>query len=248
MKVFSVYGICDSGKTMSIEKISAELRKRRYSVGSIKEIHYDQFAIDRKGSNTDRHKNAGAQLVTALGNSETDILYQKPLPLEEILKFYNQDIVVIEGNREGNFPKILAAHSLADIENQLDDTTFAITGVISNHITTYRGIPVINALEDISHLVDLIEEKIFERLPDFPPDCCCACGMSCRDLCKAIVKGKARREDCQLSKSNVQFFMDGNPIDMVPFVQRILENAVRGVVSQLEGYGEQGVIEIKIGF
>ena len=41
MKVFSVIGISKSGKTTTIENIIKELRKRNYSVGSVKEIHFE---------------------------------------------------------------------------------------------------------------------------------------------------------------------------------------------------------------
>ena len=46
MKLFSVIGITKSGKTTTIENIIRELRKRRYTVGSVKEIHFEAFAID----------------------------------------------------------------------------------------------------------------------------------------------------------------------------------------------------------
>ncbi len=39
MKVFSVFGITQSGKTTTIEKIITELRKRRFTVGSVKKIY-----------------------------------------------------------------------------------------------------------------------------------------------------------------------------------------------------------------
>ena len=246
MKVFSVYGICDSGKTMSIEKIITELRKRHYSVGSIKEIHNDKFSIDRENSNTDRHRKAGAQLVVALGDKETDILHQSRLPLDEVLRYYEQDFVVIEGNRTANIPKILAAHSLRDIEEQIDDTVFAITGVISNEITEYNGIPVINALNAPGALVDLIEEKVFDKLPDFDPKCCGECGKDCRSLCRAILKGEASRDDCGLKQGNIHLLVDGVEIEMVPFVKKILSNEVLGVVKEMDGYRRNAVIEIKI--
>ena len=75
MKVISICGISDSGKTTTAEHIIKELRRRGYSVGSVKEIHYDQFKMDTEGSNTDRHRRAGSQLVTARGKYETDILF-----------------------------------------------------------------------------------------------------------------------------------------------------------------------------
>lgn len=247
MKVFSVYGITKSGKTTTVEEIIKELRKRRYTVGSVKEIHYEKFKIDTEGTNTDRHKKAGAQLVTARGMFETDILYQEKLSMEEILKAYNYDYVVLEGVTDINAPKIITAHSIEEIEERLDPSVFVISGKISNELNEYKNIPVINATTEIERLVDFIEEKVFEKLPDFPQECCKACGFSCSELCGKILKGEAKREDCIISRSNIKLYIDENEIDMVPFVQNILSNAVIGVVKELEGYKKNSKITIKIG-
>lgn len=247
MRVFSVFGITQSGKTTTIENIIRELRKRRYSVGSVKEIHFEKFAIDKEGTNTYRHRMAGSELVTARGYKETDILFQRMLSMDEILRFYHHDFVVLEGVTDCNVPKILTAHNIAEVDERLDDTVFAISGRIANDLKEYRGIPVINPIEDTERLVDLVEQKVYERLPDFPPECCRACGYSCRELGIRILKGQSRREDCILSKSNIKLLVDGREIDMVPFVQKILFNAVEGVVKELEGYKKGAKVEIRIG-
>lgn len=160
MKVFSVFGITQSGKTTTIENIIRELKKRRYSVGSVKDIHFEAFAIDREGTNTYRHKMAGSELVTARGCYETDILFPEQLSIEKILGFYEQDYVVLEGVTDCNVPKILTAHSREEIVERLDRSVFAISGRISAQLNEYNGIPVINAMDDITGLVDLIEEKV----------------------------------------------------------------------------------------
>lgn len=56
MKVLSVIGTSKTGKTTIIENIIRELRRRRYTVGSVKDIHFEKFAMDTEGTNTDRHK------------------------------------------------------------------------------------------------------------------------------------------------------------------------------------------------
>jgi len=247
MKVFSVYGVSGSGKTTTIENLIRELKKRRYTVGSIKEIHFKDFAIDTEGTNTYRHRQAGSELVTARGYYETDILFPVKLPLEEILRFYHQDYVVIEGLAEGNFPKIITASTTEEIEERLDETVIAISGRISEELKTYKGLPVINARTNAAILLDLIESKSFELLPDFPPDCCSACGYNCQELAIKIIKGEASREDCIISRSNLKLLIGDREIEMVPFVQNLLRNVVMGVVSELKGYQPGSPIEIRIG-
>ena len=247
MKVFSVFGITQSGKTTTIEKIITELRKRNYSVGSVKEIHYEKFAIDTVGSNTDRHKKAGSQLVTARGYYETDILFQENLPIEKIISFYDHDYLVLEGVTDANVPKIITAHSTQEVDERIDDSVFLLSGRMGDICKEYRGIEAISPFDNIERIVDIIEETVCDLLPDFDEKCCGECGMSCEDLLHGIVKGTNVREDCQLGMHHVTLTIDGKEIPIVPFVEKILENTIRGVVSELEGYRENGLIEIKLG-
>jgi len=161
MKVFCVVGVSKSGKTTTIERIIGELLRRGYSVGSIKDIHAETFSLDTPGKNTWRHKAAGSEMVAARGLFETDIMIPKRLDITELLKWFDQDFVIIEGGREEKFPKILTASCAGEIEKRRDDSVFAISGVISAQ-NIDAGLPVINALKDIEKLADLIELKAQE--------------------------------------------------------------------------------------
>ena len=158
MKVISVYGYSKSGKTTTVECLIKELVNRGYTVGTVKEIHYEEFTIDTGGSNTDRHRKAGAELVTARGLFETDILYREKLPIQEILKFYKQDYVILEGVTDFDVPMILCATNLEDVLKRMSPGVFALSGVIANEITIYEKLPVINALNSIKKLTDLVEK------------------------------------------------------------------------------------------
>lgn len=159
MRVISVIGITGSGKTTTIEKIIKELKTRNYTVGTVKEIHFEDFHIDAEGSNTDRHKKAGSELVTARGHYETDILFQQKLSIEKILTFYDHDFVILEGVMDSFVPKIITAYDAEGIEEKMDKTIFAVSGRIAGEISEYKGFPAINSLSHIQELVDLIEEK-----------------------------------------------------------------------------------------
>lgn len=246
MKVFSVIGISKSGKTTSIEKIIQELKKRNYSVGTVKEIHFHDFKMDMEGTNTDRHRKAGSELVSARGANETDIMFQRKLSVNEILDFYSHDFVILEGVRDTCAPKIVTAHDIDGIDARMDETTFAVSGIVSENIQQHRGIPAVDAMTDIEKLVDLIEEKVFDRLPDVKDECCQKCGHTCSELCSMILQGKAKKEDCVLSEQKVILKVNGREIVMVPFVQSILRNAVEAITKELDGFSESGDIEVCI--
>ncbi|NLO22189.1 MAG: molybdopterin-guanine dinucleotide biosynthesis protein B [Syntrophomonadaceae bacterium] len=158
MKVFSIIGISKSGKTTTAEAIISELCRRGYTVGSVKDIHFTGFALDQEGTNTHRHKQAGAQPVTARGLYETDVMFPQRLSLSAILAFYHQDFVVLEGALDFRGPGIIAACTEGEIEDRKRDNIFAIAGQISNRLTEYLGLPVIDARSQAGKLVDLIEK------------------------------------------------------------------------------------------
>lgn len=162
MKIFSIIGVSQSGKTTTIEAVVAELKGRGYSVGSVKDIHFADFALDQEGTNTYRHRVAGAQLVTARGLQETDVMYQKRLSLREILAFYDHDYVVLEGTYDFKGPGIISACAEQEIDDRWRENIFAVTGQISNRLNEYRGLPVINATRQAALLVDHIEKSVPE--------------------------------------------------------------------------------------
>ena len=178
---------------------------------------------------------------------ETDILFQEKLNIYDILKLYDHDYVILEGVREVNAPKIIAAKNEKDIEDRLDGSTFLISGKIADEIDEYKGIRAMSAMDDVEKLVDFIEENTFELLPDFDEKCCNECGYSCRKMCEMIIKKEKNREDCKLSNKSVKLKIDGKEIKMVPFVRNLVRNSVLAVVGELDGYSENSKIEIELG-
>lgn len=248
MKAISVNGITKTGKTTVCECIISGLKKRGYSVGSVKEIHYDKFKIDTpETTNTNRHKKAGAQLVTARGFYETDILYQEKLSIKQILEHYDYDYVILEGVSDCNVPRILTGKNYDDIIIKMDPKAIAVSGVIANTETgEIEGLPIINCLKEADKLVDFVMDNAFEPLPDFDEHCCTACGYTCGELAAKIAHGEETYDKCVLNNQSVELSVNGKNIPMVPFVQRILKNSVVGVVSELEGYNSTQEIKVKI--
>lgn len=247
MRVFSVNGISRSGKTTTIEHVIAELKRRGYTVGSVKDIHFEAFAIDTEGTNTYRHRKAGADVVTARGLAETDILFPGRLPVLRILEFYDHDWVVLEGVKDFPVPSIACGRSLEELEKVISPATFAVSGVISASMDSHAGIPAFDARTQTGQLVDLMERRVFPVLPAVDPECCSECGRTCTDMVGAILSGEASREDCRHGDFGVRLSIGGRDIAIVPFVQEVIRRTVGGLVSTLQGYRPGEEIEISIG-
>ncbi len=244
MKIVTINGITKSGKTTTVEAIIRELKRRKYSVGSIKDIHFENFAMDEEGTNTHRHHQAGADMVIAKGIYETDVLIYKALDIERIFDFFDHDWLVCEGVEHANIPKIVTGRSEADIELKIDDITIAISGVYGNDFKEYSTIRVFHFEKDITSLVDYLEKVVPHRLPNMEPKCCMACDMTCHEMLLHMINNPDDNR-CVLQNQDVTLTINGVEVTMVPFVQKLLKNAVVGVVSELEGYKENSEIKVE---
>lgn len=216
MKVFTVTGTSGSGKTTTIERLIAELKGRGYRVGSVKEIHYEAFAMDTPASNTHRHRRAGADLVAARGYHETDLLYPEKLPMKEVLRHYKAyDWVVLEGVEDLPVPAVICT------EDKRGRCSVCAAGKAFAGMRAHDGLPCFNALEDAAALCDFLESRVPDYLECYDPD----------DPDPGV---------------EITLAVDGKPLRMVPFVQKILRNAVLGVVRELEGYEEGREVTIKL--
>ena len=246
MKLIMLKGVSKTGKTTTCEAIIRELVKRGYSVGSVKDIHYEAFKMDTEGTNTFRHMAAGSQIVTARGPRETDILYNHQLDIDTILDLYNLDFAVLEGDSGANCPVIITGKEIKDLDERFNERVIAVSGVISETLKEYKGLPVINGLTDIERLVDLIEEKCPDRMPNFEDGYCNMCGSDCKGLLTRILSGKAVASDCILYKGNTELIIGGKGVKMKPFIRAMLRNIVEGTVEELKGFTEDEDIIVKI--
>jgi molybdopterin-guanine dinucleotide biosynthesis protein B len=248
MKAFSVFGVSQSGKTTTIENIIGELKKRGYSVGSVKNIHFEDFFLDVEGSNTWRHKQAGSEMIVARGFKETDIIVPQRWPIDRILRYFDHDYVVIEGVSGTILPKILCGSNFEEIDERLNDLVFAISGRISNQIAEYHGLPVISSITDTGKLVDLIEEKVTDIMPFVDGfEQCGACGSNCRELAVKILKGEAARSDCVFVKTRATVTAGQKEIAVDSWLEAKLEAFLAVLYSKLDSYdaGEQIKISVR---
>jgi molybdopterin-guanine dinucleotide biosynthesis protein MobB len=99
----------NSGKTTLLEKVIVELKKRGYRVGALKHDAH-RFDIDHKGKDSYRLTQAGADTMVINSPEKLALVKQhnESPPLETLLETYfaDVDIVLIEGYKRLNLPKI----------------------------------------------------------------------------------------------------------------------------------------------
>ena len=228
MKIVSVVGRKNTGKTSLTVKIIEELTKRGYNVASIKHSHHE-MEMDREHTDTWRHKLAGSNVVVGIGSTSffnvKDILELNRLLF--LIKFMdNVDFVVIEGFKSYNYPKIVTSLDVVDEYTIAEIDSFSITP------------------EGVSDLVDLVEQKGHDIVDTLFLD---ECGFSDGDsIAKEIIKGNIKTED--LDKVDSFMSIDNKIIGLNEFVSDFIKQTVLGIIKTLhiEEYGVKDINKVEL--
>lgn len=220
MRIVMIKGYSKTGKTSTVTSLVKELRKRGYTVGTVKDIHFEGYHADNPGTDTYKHRDAGAQRVTALGPADTAIIVDRHMKIEEILKYYKEDFVILEGDSGLKCPTIITGKTIDDLDKRMCPEAIAFSGIIAGDLRTheeagikeYRGLPVINGITEVEKMADLVEKKTSSATGDI----------------------------------DVELTIGGEDVFMVPFVKNTIKNVVIGAVKALDGYEEGKEIVIKV--
>ena len=162
MKIFMIKGVHNSGKTTLVAGIIRELTARGYSVGTIKDIHAENFHMDHPGTDTSLHAESGAKLVIARGLMETDVMFQYKMQISQLLPLFTQDYLILEGDPGVNCPNMVTGHDEIDLDQRRDSHTVCFGGVVGETLAEYAEKPVFRTKTQLKEITDLIEEKAME--------------------------------------------------------------------------------------
>ncbi|MBZ9571467.1 molybdopterin-guanine dinucleotide biosynthesis protein B [Methanobrevibacter sp. TMH8] len=229
MKIISVVGKKDTGKTSLTVKIIEELRKRDLKVASIKHSHH-MLEMDRENTDTWKHKEAGSETVVGIG-SRTFFNIAKDLPLERILfliKIIDEpDFVVIEGFKNYSYPKISTSKEI------VDDFTL-------------RNIDALNIKdEEIPELVDFIEKHSYDIIDTLYTN---NCGLNNGEAIGKAIINQENLDIDDLDDIDVHLSINEKVIGLNSFVNIFMKNSIIGMLKSLktEEYGIKDLEKIEI--
>ncbi len=159
MLLINAIGFSNSGKTTLLEALARYYTSQGKNVGVIKDIHSEKYQPDKEESDTWRYAQAGAQLVVGRGLQDTVFHWRSSLKFLEIVGKVSADILLVEGFKEEQMPRIVCAADKDHLVKLVDKNTFCIAGVISDTLGEFKGIPVLNYRKDFDKIIRLAEEK-----------------------------------------------------------------------------------------
>lgn len=213
MKIVSIVGKKNTGKTSLTVKVIEELTKRGYNVASIKHSHHS-IEMDKENTDTWKHKQAGANLVVGVG-STTFFNVKKEHDLNRILymlkHFDDFDFVVIEGYKRYNYPKIITSPDVKDDYTIKEVDSFTIDE------------------EGVSQLADLIEERGHDIVDTLFAN---NCGFNNGEvIAREIRQGNLSVDDLDTIHSYLS--IDGKVVGLNRFVSDYFKQSVTGIINTL---------------
>lgn len=153
MRVVSVVGYKGVGKTTLIEALVPALAEHG-RVATVKSIHHD-VTIDGDGTDTHRHREAGAETVVGVAPTMTFEVHsqgkQGDMTVEQVLRGFARDgyeYVIVEGFKDRELPSIVVGE-VSEAE---------LSGSIVSRVEERSEV-------DVPSLVDSIQ-----RLPSWPAE------------------------------------------------------------------------------
>lgn len=228
MKIVSIVGKKNTGKTSLTVKVIEELTKRGYNVASIKHSHHT-MEMDRENTDTWKHKNAGSNVVVGIG-STTFFNVRKEMDLNRLLFLIkhmdNVDFVVIEGFKRYNYPKIATSPDVVDEYTIKQVDSFTID---------YKG---------LTELVDLIEERSHDIVNTLFAN---NCGYNDGAAIACDIRNGNITVD-NLDGVHSYLSIDGKVVGLNRFVSDYLKQSVLGVINtlNLKDYNVEDIQDIEL--
>ncbi len=158
MRIIGLAGWSGSGKTTLLTKVIPRLLARGLRVSTLKHAHH-RFDVDQPGKDSFAHRSAGATEVLVASANRWALMNElrgAPEPsLRGLLsKLSPVDLVLIEGYKRENFPK-LEVHRAANGKPLLHPEDDWIVAIAADCALPQAGVPVI-ALDDIEKIADVL--------------------------------------------------------------------------------------------
>ena len=161
MKVFTVVGVRKSGKTTVVTELVGAFRRMGLKVGTSKTVFCPGFSMDQAGSNTWRHREAGADFVCVKAKGETDLLMPGGNE-QELYQMLSADVLILEGDYELLVPRVVCAHKEEEAVERCNEYTIALAGRLGSTLDSFLGCPAF----DVRRRADEMARWLWRTLPE----------------------------------------------------------------------------------
>ena len=226
-----------AGKTAIGTALVKELAVRGVKVAVMKHVH-GGLDVDK---DTGRYLGSGADAIVAVGPSGNAVYlrgFYSDLRSATALLPRNYGIIIAEGFKKSNFGDILAVVSdLSELDELKEEAEGSVVAAVMTKaelhgVKSNNGVRIFG-LSNISELAEfIIDNAVRFILSQTPRLDCKHCGYSsCLEFSRAYVYGEA--VGCPVL-DDVKLIVNGKPIHLSPFVKKVIENTLLGLITSLK--------------
>ncbi|MDQ7836690.1 MAG: molybdopterin-guanine dinucleotide biosynthesis protein MobB [Humidesulfovibrio sp.] len=233
MRAIAVVGYKKSGKTTLAMELAQALKAQGHTVTLAKHSHH---GFDEKpDTDTARFRDV-ADMVLGFSPGGSFVSWPGEKPLTDLVPLVGTDILVLEGGKTlGVMPRIIIAPDEATAGDLDPELALAAYGDVA--------LEGVMATRDIAGLARIAANGGF-LLPGLD---CGGCGRpNCRALAAEIVAGDATEADCVAMNGALKININGQPLALNPFIERMLRGGILGMLRELKGFGP-GPVDIQLG-
>lgn len=156
----------NTGKTTLIEALIPIFKEKKYKVGVLKHDAH-KFEIDKEGKDSYRFVQAGADKMVISSKEKIAMVerIQEEKDIEEILKlFTGVDLIIIEGYKNNNYPKIEVHRKEIDSKLLIEDEKYDKSKFLAIATDEILDVDIQQLnINDVNKIAEFIERKIIKE-------------------------------------------------------------------------------------
>lgn len=156
----------NTGKTTLIEALIPIFKEKKYKVGVLKHDAH-KFEIDKEGKDSYRFVQAGADKMVISSKEKIAMVekIQEEKEIEEILKlFTGVDLIIIEGYKNNNYPKIEVHRKEIDSKLLIEDEKYDKSKFLAIATDEILDVDIEQLhIDDVNGIAEFIERRIIKE-------------------------------------------------------------------------------------
>jgi molybdopterin-guanine dinucleotide biosynthesis protein B len=152
----AIIGASGSGKTRLVARLIRHLKRRGKRVGTVKHAHHG-FDMDKRGKDSHRHFEAGAEVVCLAGPEKTAVFkrHRQPPALKDVwANLRSCDVVLVEGFRSEGLRALEVYRKKISPRPYYKSRKIRVQAVVSRDPVDFKG-PVFDP-DDLRKIADWI--------------------------------------------------------------------------------------------
>jgi len=239
MYTICIVGSKNVGKTRLAEQLIQRFANEGIRLAAVKSSRHQ---IDVPETDTERLLKAGAQVVVFRSSKGMAVFTKPRADSQRLLDKLesNCEILLVEGMKLSEYPKILLAKNSRDLDIGLDPRTVEMIicpPELRSKARTKFPSAVLREKSEIDRIYSTLKKKYLQQyVRELPEKDCGACGYeTCAAYGRAILKGETKPGRCSVDGWRVKVHVDDSHVKLSPYPESVAERMIGAFLSTLHG-------------